>query len=116
MELAECRDEGPHGWVRSVQSVVPSFRSVVGPRVGDILEPPHLCLVEVEHASSDGGGGEDKGCCTALRLLKVTDGGHRIEERASAVKELQDRGLGSYTACPPEGRRGWEGWRTQFWL
>ena len=39
--------------------------------------------------------GEDKGYCTVLRLLKVTDGGHRVEERISAVKELQDRGVGS---------------------
>ena len=30
-----------------------------------------------------------------LRLLKVTDGGHRVEERASAVKELLDRCVGS---------------------
>ena len=30
-----------------------------------------------------------------LRLLKVADGGHRVEERAYAVKELQDRGVGS---------------------
>ena len=60
------------------------------------MEPPHLCLVEVEHASSDGGVGEDKGCYTLLRLLKVTDGGHRVEEdRAYALKELQDRSVGS---------------------
>ena len=59
------------------------------------MEPPHLCLVEVEHASSDGGVEEDKGCCTVLRLLKVTDGGHRVEERAYSVKERQDRGVGS---------------------
>ena len=52
-------------------------------------------MVEVEHASSDGGVGEDKGCSTVLRLLKVTDGGHRDAERESAVKELQDRGVGS---------------------
>ena len=37
---------------------------------------------------------EDKGYCTVLRLLKVTDGGHRVEERITAVKELQDRGVG----------------------
>ena len=44
-----------------------------------------MCLVEVEHASFDGGVGVDKGCCAVLRLLKVTDDGHRVEERASAV-------------------------------
>ena len=49
----------------------------------------------MEHASSDGGVGEDKGCYTLLRLLKVTDGGHVVEERAYAVKELQDRSVGS---------------------
>ena len=47
----------------------------------------------MEHASSDGGVREDKGCCTVLHLLKVTNGGHRVEERAYAVKELQDRGV-----------------------
>ena len=49
----------------------------------------------MEHASSDGRVGEDEGCCTLLRLLKFTDGGHRVEERAYAVKELHDRGEGS---------------------
>ena len=43
----------------------------------------------------DGGAGKDKGCYTLLRLLQVPDGGHRVEERASAVRELHDRGVGS---------------------
>ena len=30
-----------------------------------------------------------------LRLLRFTNGGHRVEESASAVKELKDRGVGS---------------------
>ena len=57
-------------------------------------------MVEVEHASSDGGVGEDKVCCTVLHLLKVTDGGHRVKERASAVKELEDSGVGSRPLVP----------------
>ena len=57
MELAECWDEVPHGWVwsveGSVQSVVPFFRSVVGPGV-IVLH----CWRDVPH--EDGvGGGED---------------------------------------------------------
>ena len=70
----------------------------------------------MEHASSDGGVGEDKGCCTLHRFLKVTDGGHRVEERASAVKELQDRGVGSRPLVLQKGVEDGEGRRTQFWL